>query len=129
MAAILGGVRIVLVLAALLAGAWLVTQTRAARAEDQLTKIAFENGRGDTAALLSADRLLNPDRRPDLFEGVILGKDGDFKGAVAAIERVTTAEPQNIEAWGLLASAAKRTDPRLAAQARATARRLSPPVR
>jgi Flp pilus assembly protein TadD len=122
-------VRIVLIVAALLAGAWLVTQTRAARAENQLTKIAFEDGRGDTAPLLAADRLLNPDRRPDLFEGVILGRDGDFRGAVAAFQRVTTAEPENIEAWGLLASAAKRTDPRLAARAAATARRLSPPVR
>jgi hypothetical protein len=122
-------VRIVLIVAALLAGAWLVTQARAARAEDQLTKIAFEDGRGDTASLLAADRLLNPDRRPDLFEGVILGRAGDDRGAVAAIQRVTTAEPENIEAWGLLASAAKRTDPRLAARAAAAARRLAPPVR
>ena len=122
--------RIVLILAALLAGAWLATQARAARAEQELTKIAFENqDPADAPSLLEADRLLNPDRRPDLFEGVILGKAGDFKGAVAAFQRVTTAEPENIEAWGLLASAAKRTDPRLAAQARATARRLSPPVR
>jgi Flp pilus assembly protein TadD len=122
-------VRIILIVAALLAGGWLATQVRAARAENELTKIAFENGRGDSAALLDADRLLNPDRRPDLFEGVILGREGDFRGAVEAIQRVTTAEPQNIEAWGLLASAARRTDPRLAAEAAATARRLSPPVR
>ena len=121
--------RIILIVAALLAGGWLATQVRAARAENELTKIAFENGRGDSAALLDADRLLNPDRRPDLFEGVILGREGDFRGAVEAIQRVTTAEPQNIEAWGLLASAAKRTDPRLAAEAAATARRLAPPVR
>ncbi len=121
--------RIVLIVAALLAGGWLATQVRAARAENQLTKIAFEDGRGDSAALLSADRFLNPDTRPDLFEGVILGRRGDFPGAVRAIQRVTTAEPENIEAWGLLASAAKRTDPKLAAEAAATARRLSPPVR
>jgi Flp pilus assembly protein TadD len=123
-------VRIVLIVAALLAGAWLVTQTRAAHAENQLTTIAFENGNvNDAQRLLKADRLLNPDLRPDLFEGVILGRRGDFPGAVAAIERVTSAEPENIEAWGLLASAAKRTDPALAARAQATARKLSPPVR
>ena len=122
--------RIVLIVAALLAGAWLVTQTRAARAESQLTTIAFENGDpSDAQALLKADRLLNPDHRPDLFEGVILGRQGNFPGAVAAIRRVTTTEPENIEAWGLLASAAKRTDPKLAADAQATARRLSPPIR
>jgi Flp pilus assembly protein TadD len=123
-------VRIVLIAAALLAGAWLATQVRAARAEDRLTKIAFENGDpADAAALLDADRLLNPDRRADRFEGVILGRKGDFPGAVTAIRRVTDAEPRNIEAWGLLASAAKRTDPPLAAEAEATARRLAPPVR
>jgi len=130
MAAILGGVRIVLILAALLAGAWLATQARAARAEQELTKIAFENqDPADAPSLLEADRLLNPDRRPDLFEGVILGRRGDFPGAVAALRRVTRAEPENVEAWALLASAAKRTDPRLAAEAAATARRLAPPVR
>jgi Flp pilus assembly protein TadD len=122
-------VRIALIVAALLAGAWLATQTRAARAENQLTTIAFENGDLNHAQrLLKADRLLNPDHRPDLFEGVILGKRGDFPGAVAAFRRVTSAEPENIEAWGLLAAAAKRTDPKLAAGAQASARRLSPPV-
>ena len=122
--------RIVLIVAALLAGGWLAVQARAARAEQQLTAIAFEQGdAADAQRLLKADRLLNPDRRPGLFEGVILGKQGDFPGAVAAIGRVTRAEPENIEAWGLLASAAKRTDPALAARARATARKLSPPVR
>jgi predicted Zn-dependent protease len=123
-------VRIALIVAALLAGTWLAVQTRAARAEQQLTAIAFENGNlNDAPTLLKADRLLNPDHRADLFEGVILGRRGDLPGAVAAFGRVTTAEPENIEAWGLLASAAKRTDPALAARAQATARRLSPPVR
>jgi Flp pilus assembly protein TadD len=123
-------VRIVLIAAALLAGTWLTIQARAARAENQLTTIAFAKGDLDDAQrLLKADRLLNPDRRPDLFEGVIDGRRGDFPGAVAAFRRVTTAEPENIEAWGLLASAAKRTDPQLAARAQAEARKLSPPVR
>jgi Flp pilus assembly protein TadD len=123
-------VRVLLIVAALLAGAWLATQVRAARAEDRLTKIAFENqAPADAPSLLAADRLLNPDTRPDLFDGVILGRRGDFAGAVAAFRRVTRKEPENIEAWGLLASAAKRTDPRLAAEASAAARRLAPPVR
>jgi Flp pilus assembly protein TadD len=122
-------VRIVLIVAALLTGAWLATQVRAAHAENELTKIAFEGkDPGDARSLLAVDRFLNPDPRPDLFEGVILGRAGDFRGAVTAIQRVTRAEPESIEAWGLLASAAKRTDPRLAAQAAATARRLAPPV-
>jgi predicted Zn-dependent protease len=123
-------VRILLIVAALTAGAWLYVQERAARAEQGLTKIAFENGNLDHAQrLLEADRRLNPDHRPDLFEGVILGRRGDFRGAVTAIERVTKAEPENIEAWGLLSSAAARVDPGLADLARARARALSPPVR
>jgi predicted Zn-dependent protease len=122
--------RIVLIVAALLAGAWLVVQTRAARAEEQLTHIAFENGDPAKARqYLDADRLLNPDRRPGLFEGVILGRRGDFPGAIAAIEKVTRAEPENIEAWALLASAARRTDPALARRAQAKARELAPPVK
>jgi predicted Zn-dependent protease len=105
-------------------------QERAASAEQGLTKIAFENANlAEAPSLLAADRRLNPDHRADLFEAVILGRQGDFRGAVAAIQRVTRAEPENIEAWGLLASAAKRTDPALAATAQARARELSPPVR
>jgi predicted Zn-dependent protease len=122
--------RILLVVAALAAGGWLAVQERAASAEQGLTKIAFENGNlADAERLLAADRRLNPDRRADLFEAVILGRQGDFRGAVTAIQRVTRAEPENIEAWGLLASAAKRTAPALAARARQRARELSPPVR
>ena len=122
--------RILLIVAALTAGAWLAVQERAARAEEKLTGIAFENqDPRDAQALLKADRRLNPDQRPDLFEGVILGKQGDFRAAVAMFERVTRAEPENIEAWGLLASAAQRVDPALAARAKARARALSPPVR
>ena len=123
-------VRVLLVVLALITGGWLVVQERAASAEEGLTKIAFENGNlADAQRLLAADRRLNPDHRADLFEAVILGRHGDFRGAVTAIQRVTSAEPENIEAWGLLASAAKRTDPALAAQAQKRARELSPPVR
>jgi predicted Zn-dependent protease len=122
-------VRLLLIVAALLAGAWLVVQARAARVEQQLTSIAFQNGDpADAPRLLELDRRLNPDRRPDLFEGVILGRTGDMAGAIRAIGRVTAAEPENIEAWGLLASAARRVDPELARRARARARRLAPPV-
>jgi hypothetical protein len=122
--------RIAIVAVALVAGGWLAVQERAARAEQELTSIAFENG--DPAGyedLLETDRRLNPDRRADLFEGVILGRAGDFRGAVAAIRRVTRAEPENIEAWGLLVSAAERVDPVLADEARRRARELAPPIR
>ena len=121
--------RTLLIVAALAAGAWLAAQERAARAEERLVAIAFENGDPrDAQALLQTSRRLNPDHRPDLFEGVIVGRQGDFRRAAALFERVTKAEPENIEAWGLLASAAQRVDPARAQQARARARELSPPV-
>jgi predicted Zn-dependent protease len=125
-------VRILLVVAALVAGGWLAVQERAARAEQRLTTLAFESrGRPDAAEadrLLRAARLLNPDRRPDLFEGVIRSRQGRPADAIAVLRRATQAEAANIEAWALLASTAERRDPALAAQARAQARKLAPPV-
>ena len=49
--------------------------------------------------------------------------------AIDLLQQISSAEPENIEAWGLLASAAKRTDRKLAAEAQARARALAPPVR
>jgi predicted Zn-dependent protease len=124
-------VRIVLIVLALAAGSWLFLQERATRAQGQLTRIGFE-GKGDprrAPALLATARRLNPDRRPDLFEGVVLAREGKFPGAIAAIRRATAAEPENLEAWALLASVAARTDPRTANAARARARALAPPLR
>ena len=121
--------RIVLIAAALLAGTWLTIQARAAHAESQLTTIAFEKGDlKDAQRLLKANRLLNPDRRRSLRRRD-RRQAGRLPRRVKAFQRVTSAEPENIEAWGLLAAAAKRTDPRLAARAQAAARELSPPVR
>jgi Flp pilus assembly protein TadD len=124
--------RALLLVAALVAGGWLAVQERAARAERRLTHLAFET-RGpidaaDVRSLLAADRRLNPDHRPDLFEGVLLAREGNPRGAVAALRRAVAAEPENVEAWALLASAAARLDPALAARARARVRELAPPV-
>ena len=123
--------RIVLIVLALAAGGWLLTQERATRAQEALTRIGFE-GKGDPStapALLDTARRLNPDHRPDLFEGVVLAREHRIAQAITAIRRATTAEPNNLEAWALLASVAAKTDPKIAAQARAQTRRLAPPVR
>src|SRR4051812_22298176 len=113
MAAILGGVRIVLIVVALLAGGWLFTQERATKAEEGLTRIGFE-GKGDPAKvpdLLKTARRLNPDHRPDLFAAVVLARQDKTQQAIAAARRATKAEPENLEAWALLASIAEGTDP------------------
>jgi hypothetical protein len=128
-------VRALIVLLALAAGGWLGVQERAAHAEQELEAIAFDPGRTlETGAvaraedLLRADRRLNPDRRPDLYEAVVLGRAGRTPEAIAVLRRTVAAEPENLEAWALLARAARTEDPALAARARARQRELAPPV-
>src|SRR5687768_8494410 len=81
-------VRVLMVLLALVAGGWLAVQERAATAEAELETIAFDPGdalapgavaRADD--LLRTDRRLNPDRRPDLYEAVVLGRTGRTREA------------------------------------------------
>ena len=128
-------IRALIVVLALLAGGWLAVQERAAHAEREIDKIAFGPGGtlgADTVAraedLLRTDRRLNPDRRPDLYEAVVLGRAGRTREAIAVLRRTVAAEPENLEAWALLARAARTEDPALAARARARQRELAPPV-
>jgi cytochrome c-type biogenesis protein CcmH/NrfG len=128
-------IRALIVVLALLAGGWLAVQERAAHAESEIDEIAF--GPGDTLGsgtvaraeeLLRTDRRLNPDRRPDLYEAVVLGRAGRTREAISVLRRTVAAEPENLEAWALLARAARSEDPALAARARARQRELAPPV-
>lgn len=128
-------VRVALVALALLAGGWLAVQERVARAEAELTEIAFHTrgalsaeqvGRADE--LLRIDRRLNPDRRPDLYEGFLLGLQGRHREAVALLRETVRDEPRSLEAWALLAQSAAKVDPELTAAARARARELAPAV-
>jgi len=128
-------IRALIVVIALLAGGWLAVQERAARAESDLETIAFGPGGALDAAsvaraedLLRTDRRLNPDRRPDLYEAVVLGRAGRTREAIGVLRRAVAAEPDNLEAWALLARAARTEDPALAARARARQRELAPPV-
>ena len=118
--------RVLLAVVALAAGAWLVVQERAARAEERLIEVAFESDGTppDSTALLDRARRWNPDTRPDLFEGVILARQGKRPQAIAKLQAVTRAEPANLEAWGLLRSAGEGTP--VADEAAARARALSP---
>jgi hypothetical protein len=128
-------IRIALVALAVLAGGWLAVQERAADAERELDGIAFRPGGALSPAevarardLLAADRRLNPDRRPDLYEAVVLGRSGRERKAIAVLRGTVAAEPENLEAWALLARTAEDTDPQLAQRARARLRELAPPV-
>ena len=58
----------------------------------------------------------------------MLGRAGRTREAIAVLRRTVAAEPENLEAWALLARAARTEDPALAARARARQRELAPPV-
>ena len=127
--------RTALVLLALAAGGWLAVQERAAHAQQELDAIAFGPPAKEPAAelararpLLRTYRRLNPDRRPDLDEAILLGRAGRDADAVTVLRRTVAAEPESLEAWALLARAAQKVDPALAARARARLRVLAPPV-
>jgi predicted Zn-dependent protease len=126
---------IAVVAAGLPAAGWLGVQERAAGAEAELDALAFDSRGevgeaqlGEGRELLRTARRLNPDRRPDLYEAVLLGRAGRKPEAVAVLRRVVAAEPENVEAWGLLATPATGADASLAARARSRLRELSPPV-
>jgi predicted Zn-dependent protease len=128
-------VRIALVALALAAGAWLAVQERAAVADEELTDIAFRSQARPTdpqlarlGDLLDRLRRLNPDRRPDLLEAFVLYRTGRDNEALAVLGGAVRDEPENVEAWALLARIAETADPALAARARARLRELAPPV-
>ena len=119
---------------ALLIAAWLAVQAVGAHAQDELTRIVFA-ARDPTPAqraraltLIERAERLNPDRRPEFMRGALLLREGNARGAAAVFARVTREEPESLEAWALLERAARAYDPALAAQARARARALAPPV-
>src|SRR4051812_27239889 len=95
--------RALLLVAALAAGGWLAVQERAARAEERLTPLAFETpGRLDAGQvreaerLLRIDRRLNPDRRADLFEGLLLAHAGREREGLALVADAAREEPENL---------------------------------
>lgn len=127
--------RIALVALCLAAAGWLAVQERAARAEGELTRLVFQTRGPLTPAqarrgseLLRTDRRLSLDRRPELFEAVLLVRRDRLADAITVLERATQEEPRSLEAWALLARAAARADPALAARARARLRALAPRV-
>jgi hypothetical protein len=127
--------RAILALAALALSAVLAVQALSARADVELTRLvlnptpltAQQRARADVL-LRRADRL-SLDTRTDLERGTLRARADDARGAGAQFESVVRREPQNLEAWALLARAAERYDPALAATARARVRKLAPPVR
>jgi hypothetical protein len=122
--------RVALLVLAVVVVGWLGVSISSSGAQDELIRLGFRIGpapdRARIQELADRGRVLSPDRRVDLAEGVALQRANDTAGAIAAFERAARAEPESIEAWALLARVA---DPQRAAEARRRVRELAPPVR
>jgi Tfp pilus assembly protein PilF len=128
-------VRIVLVIASLAAAAFLVVQERGARAAADIGTTALAPTGVPSAQQVAATRAKlptaerwNPDTTPRVDIGVLEVRAKQYRAAGADFAAVTREEPDNAQAWSLLAFAAQRYDSGLAAKARARARALEPPV-
>jgi cytochrome c-type biogenesis protein CcmH/NrfG len=122
--------RLVVAVIALACATWMAVAFTAARAEDELRDVTV-SGKPDVAR---AERLADDAARatPGVRRLILLGqvqlRAGDARAAVATGREAVGEEPDNAEAWLLIARAARFTDPRLAAEAAARVRALVPPV-
>lgn len=123
-------VRAALVALAVAAVAWLAAGIDASRAQDDLGRLVATTAEPDRADLARADELRRraeryvPGRRPSLLEATLRAR-ADRAGAARLLEDVVANEPDNAEAWLLLARA---TDPPRSERAMARVRELAPDV-
>jgi predicted Zn-dependent protease len=94
------------------------------RAPESLTPAKIAHA----ADLFERARRRNPDTLPAVNEAALLARVGQERRAVGILREVIDKEPDNLTAWVILAGAAAKSDPGLAARAAARARTLNPPV-
>jgi predicted Zn-dependent protease len=126
-------VRVVLVLVALVAVAWLAVGLRSAR--------LAQEGRGGAQAklerlspaqvahrqdLLRRSLAHNADADPLVRQAALLAFMGRPAAGVPLLRQVVEREPENYDAWAQLAAATARSDPALSRRARARALELNP---
>ena len=125
--------RVALVALAAGAVAWLAAGIDASRAQDDLGRLVATTADPDRADLNRAQELRRqaeryvPGRRPSLLEATMRART-DPAGAARLLEDVVADEPENAEAWLLLAQTVEETDPQRAEQAMARVRALAPNV-
>lgn len=88
------------------------------RAEAERALDLFERGRDGT-----------PGTQPLVNQAGLLARIGREAEAVALAREAARREPENSEAWALLAIVSEKRDPRLAEAAGRRVRELNPPVR
>lgn len=128
--------RVAVVLVAAVVIAWLATGLHAADLEQRATNVGA-NRPGqfsipkarEASRFYERSRRFNPDTRPILLEAGLLSffRAGNDR-ALALAREVTRREPDNVNAWAIVAGMASRLDPPLAVKARRRIRELSPPV-
>lgn len=127
---------------ALLIAAWCAIGLRSARLEESGTEISaryalagLAGARPDAAArreLTTAARdleraaWLNPDQRPRVYRASALFLLGETERAAELGREVVAEEPDNLEAWTLIAYASRGRAPDLAAEANRAIGRLNP---
>jgi predicted Zn-dependent protease len=127
-------VRAVIVLIAVAAIAWLAAGIVASRAQDELRDLVNDTERPTPAQLRRAHELrreaerATPGQRPALIEATLLLKGDDTTAARRVLEQAVRKEPDNAEAWLLLARATEDDDPARAERAMARVRALAPDV-
>lgn len=126
-------VRVLLALVALAVIAWMALGLRSTNAlqagesvrdEASASAAQLERARED----LSRAREYAPDADALLVEAELLSRAGREGEAVPLLERLVAHEPENVEAWFLLAGATEHTDPERFAEAARRGRALSPLV-
>ena len=127
--------RALLVVVAMLGAVWLGRSLGAVRDERAGTAaVTARDGRPAGERVERAYRLLERSAAhtrstvPDVRLAQLDAFTGQPERAVRRLEAVVRREPENLDAWLLLARTARTVDPATAARARAAARRLSPPV-
>lgn len=111
--------RVLVLVLALLAAAWLAVALRDVRLQEEGIRLLQQSPPRPGAALerfRDAQRW-NASRQPRQFEAAALFLDGRREAAIAMIEEVLAAEPENRAAWILLASWTRGTDEARSAQA------------
>lgn len=127
-------VRAAIVLIAVAAIAWLGAGVAASRAQDELRDLVNDTERPTPAQVRRAHELREraergtPGQRAALIEATLLLKGDDAAGAGRVLERAVREEPENAEAWLLLARATEDDDPARSEQAMARVRALAPDV-
>jgi predicted Zn-dependent protease len=127
-------VRVALVVVAAAAIAWLAAGAAASRSQDELRALVNDTERPTSAQIARAHELrleaerATPGQRAALMQATLQLKGDDTPGARRVLEQAVSAEPENAEAWLLLARATEDDDPARSERAMARVRALAPDV-